>query len=237
MDQPVNHADIEKQIGFPLDREDKLNQLFLSWLDEKKNNQLDQLQIWAYHWIRRYFFKKFISFEIRSETDTEALISSAFLKFSASLCTLKRGHRLQPWVNLICKCVLLDFFKKDDNRCSFQPVETVDIEYSFIDDLIAEIDSRETVDRVFKELNGMLSEEQMKILHLKIIDQKNNRQIAEIMGCDAKTVARNSFYILRKMRNSKNIIHLLNERLDGQPVRQNDSVKKLFLFVSILMMG
>jgi RNA polymerase sigma factor (sigma-70 family) len=206
---------IEKQLGFNLDQFDKVHQLFINWLDEKKDSQLDLILIWTYHWTRRYFIRKYLSFQINNESDLEELITKSLMKFYQNLDKLKAGHILQAWVNLLCKRVLLDYYRSDYYKFAHVPIEDEYYEFDFLDDLIIELDNRETINLVFAELSKLLPDHIIKVLEKKIIDQKSHQQIAEEMGYEVKTITNYCYKAMEKIRNSKIIIDLLIERTES----------------------
>lgn len=215
MYSPDDNELIEKQIGFKLDQYDRVNQLFLSWLDKGCDNDLDTMLVWAYHWIRRYYFKKFILFQINTENDAEELNTQCFIKFYQNRHKLKKGHILQIWVNLLCKRTLLDYYRNDKYKFTKIPVEDDFYVFDFLDELINELDHRDLVDLLFKELSSQLPPAFLKILELKIIDQKKNSDIAVEMGLTSRIVAKSLFKAMEKIRKSIIIMNILEERTEN----------------------
>ena len=214
MYNPVDYDLIEKQIGFKLDQYDKVNQLFLNWLDNGVDKDLDTILVWAYHWIRRYYFKKYMLFQIKTENDADELNTQCYIKFYQNRYKLKKGHLLPIWVNLLCKRTLLDYYRSDKYKFTKIPVEDDFYAFDFLDDLINELDNRDMIHFLFKELANHLSPNILKVLELKIIGQKKNEEIAHAMGFDIRTVANYCYLALEKIRNSIIIMNLLTERTE-----------------------
>lgn len=214
MYSPDDYNLIEKQIGFKLDHHDKVNQLFLNWLDKGNDSDLETILVWAYHWIRRYYFKKFMLFQINSENDAEELNTQCYIKFYHNRHKLKKGHILQIWLNLLCKRTLLDYYRTDKYKFATIPFGDDYYVFDFLDELIAELDNRDLVHLLFKELSNQLPPKILKVLELKIVDHLKNDDIAVELGLESGTVANYCFQAMEKIRNSIIIMNLLVERTE-----------------------
>jgi RNA polymerase sigma factor (sigma-70 family) len=101
------------QLSFALDDTEAVNQAFQTYRNEGRDEAEEQVEVWTYCYVYRYFMKKFGAGSIQEAADADDLIARAFQKARRKRSSVQDPSRYANWVSVVCKNTFLNYARRD----------------------------------------------------------------------------------------------------------------------------
>jgi RNA polymerase sigma factor (sigma-70 family) len=180
------------------------NALFVKYRAIGDKACFEQIQIWAYEWVRRFFMELYARGDIREPSETDNLISKSYFAFLDRHTDIRNPSAFTGWLYKVCTCAALDYFRRypvaltDDDTILDTTVE-------FDLSVLYEMDSKTVIEDILDEMISYLTEKKILILKYKWIENLPLDVIAEKTGMEVQTVKNNYTAALKVIRNSKSL--------------------------------
>ncbi|MDQ7039614.1 MAG: sigma-70 family RNA polymerase sigma factor [Rhodothermus sp.] len=109
------------QLSFHLDDQQAVEALYERWRTAGHEDAWEQLEIWLYCFIWRYFLAKATNHPDLSRVELEALVGETFLRLRGQLDTIRQASRLIGWVGISCRNAFRNYLRSVRRRPSYEP--------------------------------------------------------------------------------------------------------------------
>lgn len=151
--------------------------LMLRLRDQADNTAYEEL--YSRHWSKS---RNYFAYRIRGQDGAVDLAQEAWVKIWTSRATYKDGQNFLLWHFIICKSVLLDYFRRIRTRPEIDPDGLDPLLDRLAGDTITHV--LEVFDRAFCRL----SDKERLILHLNFFESLMKKEIAKALGITEPTL-------------------------------------------------
>ena len=109
------------QLSFHLDDQKAVVGLYERWRTSGDDGALEQLEIWLYCFVWRYFLTKATNHPDLSRVELEALVGDTFLRLRSQLDTIRQTQRLIGWVGISCRNAFRNYLRSVRRRPRYEP--------------------------------------------------------------------------------------------------------------------
>ncbi len=159
----------------------------------------------------------FVAYRVGTMQDTEDIVSDIFLRVARAFPNFKnRGQSsLDAWVFKIARNVVSDFYRKKSHSETALNIEEVPQTSSSIDRPEDSLSKKERFRQLHKLLTALAPREQ-EVIVLRFFAELKNKEIAEVLDIDERSV---SSYLCRGLRKLENL-YLETHELDDVRSRE-----------------
>jgi RNA polymerase sigma factor (sigma-70 family) len=111
-------ADIESlqrvasYLPFGLEDTEQVNKAFSRWRSNSCETAKQEVELWTYCYVRRYFLMKFARQSNGQVSDYDQLIAKVFRKIESKSGSVRDYSRYTGWVSIICKNAFINYLRE-----------------------------------------------------------------------------------------------------------------------------
>jgi len=171
----------------------------MNFSDLHENNLIEEAKVNANAFselYRRYVKKIYNYFCYRTSdiADAEDLTSQTFERVLKNIKSFEVKVSFNAWIFKISRNLLIDFYRKRKIE-----IEIENVQLSFNKDYLKELDQKETLERLFRQVNK-LPDEQRETILLKYKHSFSNQEIAQVLGKSEGAVKQLAHRALKKLK-------------------------------------
>lgn len=100
---------VAARLPFAVDAYGAAGAAFVRWRASGQDEDKAVVDLWAYCYVQRYFYTRFLRERIETPSDVDDLISEALLKTLDHLPSIRAPERLASYVSVLCKRTFLSY--------------------------------------------------------------------------------------------------------------------------------
>jgi RNA polymerase sigma factor (sigma-70 family) len=199
---PSNLQPVLDQLSFALDDTEAVNRAFQTYRNEGREEAEEEVEVWTYCYVYRYFMKKFGAGSIQEAADADDLVARAFQKTRRKRSSVQDPSRYAHWVSVVCKNTFLNYARRD------RVAQSIDDEEG--PELVAEdpLPSRGDIGFVrqaFERAVGRLPEYLQEPARLYFLENHTFQEIAEVIGKSVPTVRTYKHKAVKRLREDEEL--------------------------------
>ena len=103
---------LTRQLPFDLDDTEAAARVYARFRETERHADREIVELWAYTFVLRYVYSKFLRELDRPPSDADALITEAFGRVVARLDTVRDPERFPAWVSVVCKNAFRSYLRR-----------------------------------------------------------------------------------------------------------------------------
>ena len=99
------------KLPFALDDDQAIGERFVRWREEDCETSREEVELWTYCWVRRFFLVKLVRFASRGPNDLDELVVTAYDRVERKRATVRQPMRFAHWVSVTCRNTWVNFLR------------------------------------------------------------------------------------------------------------------------------
>lgn len=189
---------LTSRLPFALDEVEQANEAFRRWRVQGDDEALQEVQLWTYCFVRRYYLMKFARRRSARIADFDMLVDRTFRKVVDQHGGIEQPDRYASWVSVVCKHTYINYLNRGPDHHSLDAAREEGRQGPATHTPV--YDDAGALYRALQQAIGRLPSYLREVAQLRFVEHEGYPEIAGATGLKLPTVRTYVHRALKQLR-------------------------------------